>query len=34
MSKKEGEEKVELATKFAPDSGEQVMSPFLMHMHL
>lgn len=34
MSKKEGEDKVELATKFAPDSGEQVMSRFLMHMHL
>ena len=33
-SKKEGEDKVELATKFAPDSGEQVMSRFLMHMHL
>jgi hypothetical protein len=33
-SKKEAEDKVELATKFAPDSGEQVMSRFLMHMHL
>ena len=33
-SKKEGQDKVELATKFAPDSGEQVMSRFLMHMHL